>query len=95
MLEQQVAARGQMGRRIRHDGADTVQAIGAVGERHLRLERQAVQGEVRIARGHVGRIGNDQIEAFTGQRCEPAACAKIDAGAQATGIGPGHDQGGR
>jgi hypothetical protein len=43
MLEEQPAGRLQVSRCTRDDPANAVETIGAVGQRHSRLERQAVE----------------------------------------------------
>jgi hypothetical protein len=46
---------------------------------------------MRVAVGHIGRVGNDEVEAPAGQR-EPVAFVEIDFRAQAAGIVAGDRQ---
>src|SRR5689334_3321557 len=76
MLEQQPAARGEMGTRRRNNRTDRIQPIGTGNERLRGLigERR----EVRIADGDIRWIGDDELMALRAERLAPAAVPPID-----------------
>ena len=60
------------------------------GSKHVALS------QVRIVAGHVGRVGDDQLEALAGRHgVEPAAFDKAHRGRQFPGVAGGHGQRGR
>ncbi len=68
------------------DTADTSQPVGAAGQRQLWLERQAVVRQMRVAGGHIRRVGDDEVEGFSGHRRKPVSLAKIDTRPEPPGI---------
>ena len=61
-----------------------------------RLEAHVALSQVRIVAGHVGRVGDDQLEALAGRHgVEPAAFDKAHRGRQFPGVAGGHGQRGR
>src|SRR5687768_13007331 len=73
VLEGEPAARGQVLGRAGDDGADASEPVGACDKRRSGLEAQIPLREVRIARGDVGRVGDDQIETAAAERGKPVA----------------------
>ena len=86
MLEKQPAAGIQMNRGIGNNAPDAGQTIGAIRQCHLRLERQAIERQMRVAVSHIGRIGNNNIETLTGDRRKPVAFAEIHLGAEPASV---------
>ena len=62
------------------------------GERAARLEAHVALLQVRVARGHIGRIGDDELEVLVAERAEPVALHEGDARAQPGGVGHRHPQ---
>ena len=90
VFQQQPAARGQMARGLGDDLADVLQAVGAAGQGLQGFMRQGAQ--VRVAFGHIRRVGDDQIEG-AGHRIHPVALHKVHGQVQTLGVGAGHGQG--
>src|SRR5205823_13972500 len=76
-------------------GRDLTDGIEPVGPRYQRLRRLECQrGEVLIAGGDIGRIGDDQVEALRAERRAPAAMAPVDLKSKRYAIAPRDHQGG-
>jgi hypothetical protein len=87
VLQQQPAARHQVGGGLGNDGADVVQAIGTAGQG---LQWFVLQGgQVRVGRADVGRVGHDGVERAL-QPLQPVPAAELHRQAQALGVGLGH-----
>ncbi len=79
MFQQQRAARGQAERRVGDDLGQISQAVVRRHQRRVRLETQVALAQVRVVRGDVGRVADDEVEALSlRQRRKPVADAKLD-----------------
>src|SRR5579859_1502641 len=87
VLEEKPALRPQVPRGGPGDLANCVQSILARDERFPRLEPERLQ--VRIAEGHVRRVGHDEIEALFGEGLEPLPLSKPDLQSQACRVKAG------
>ena len=90
VLQQQPAACAQTCWRLLHDAPDGVEAIGAAGQRLQGFVAQG--GQVRIASGDVGRVGDDGVKALR-HAIEPVALVELHWQVQAPGVGARHVEG--
>src|SRR5690606_27120668 len=78
MLKQQPAARLRMARRGLDEMANVIQPVGAADQRTGRLEADITLGQVRVVRGDIGRVGDDQVVPRSAQRGKPVALQEAD-----------------
>jgi hypothetical protein len=74
VFQQQPAAPPQMLRCLADNGRDHFQAAGARHQGQVRFRPQVA--EVWIVLRHIGRVGDDDVEALSGQGREPRAFMK-------------------
>ena len=79
--------------------ADVLQPVGAGAQRQVRLPVAHLAGQVRLAVGHVGRVGHDQVHlpaqvlGGSASNHAPRTAARAAAAAPEAGqVGPGHVQ---
>ena len=75
-----------MGGCVGDDTTDARQAIGTIGQGHLRLKGQTITQKVRISTGDVGWISNNQIKMLISKGSKPVAETKLDRRPQTSGI---------
>jgi len=92
VLEQQPASRSQMGRCPGNDDTDVGQPVRPGHQRRFRLETQVAALQMRISRRHIGRIGNNHVEALCVQGVEPVASHESNAHSCCDSILPGNVQ---